>query len=103
MTLSGRPLADRPAKGSLQDNMRRTLQFSAAACVGLGLALWFFGGMNTGPSQWTEEAHATDPAHVIGTERRFVFRPGLSFVAVCGAGGAMLWAASLVVPKPRGA
>ncbi len=103
MTLSGRPLAEWPAKGSLQDIMRRTLQFSAAACVGLGLALWFFGGMNTGPSQWTEEAHATDPAHVLGTERRFVFRPGSGFVAACAAAGAILWIGSLVVPKPRGA
>jgi hypothetical protein len=96
-----RPLAERPAQGSLRDIMRRTLQFSAAACVGLGLALWFFGGMNTGPSQWTEEAHATDPAHVLGTERRFVFRPGSGFVAAAAAAGAILWAASLVISKPR--
>ena len=97
----GRPLAEWPAQGSLRTKMRRTLQFSAAVCLGLGLALWFFGGMNTGPSQWTEEAHATDPAHVLGTEQRFVFRPGSGFVAACAAAGVILWIGSLVVPKPR--
>lgn len=101
MMASDRPLAELPVEVSFQDNMRHSLRFSAAACVGLGLALWFFGGMNTGPSQWTEEAHATDPAYVLGNERRFVFRPGPGFLGACAAAGAVLWMASLAVRKPR--
>jgi len=63
-------------------------------CVVVGVALWFFGGMNLGASQWSEDAHLAEPAHAIGQERRQVFRPGIGFLAGTVLLGVGLWAAS---------
>lgn len=81
--------------------MRRALQLASMIMGGVGLALWFFGGMNTGASQWTEEAHAADAAHAVANEQRHVFRPGLGFlVGTLGSGLACLGASLAFRPKP---
>ncbi len=68
---------------------------------GVGLALWFFGGMNTGASQWTEEARAADAAHAVANEQRHVFRPGLAFLGGTLGFGLACMAASLAFrPRP---
>lgn len=61
--------------------MRRTLRILALAILVVGPALWFFGGMNTGASQWTEDAATAEHAPGTVSERRAVFRPGMSFLA----------------------
>lgn len=61
--------------------MRRILRVLALVILMVGPALWFFGGMNTGPSQWTEDAATAEHAPGTGAGRRAVFRPGLSFLA----------------------
>lgn len=63
-------------------------------CAVVGLALWFFGGMNLGASQWTEEAQAAEAAHAIGQEQRQVFRPGIGFLAGTALVVVALWTAS---------
>ncbi len=74
--------------------MRRTLRTLALAVAVVGGGLWFFGGMNTGPSQWTEDAAASEHAPGAGPEKRAVFRPGLSFLGVSGAASLALLGAS---------
>jgi len=81
--------------------MRRLLQISSMGCVLLGLALWFFGGMNTGASRWTEDAQSADAAHAIGQETRHVFSPGTGFLVATFGLGAALAAVSLVTPKNK--
>jgi hypothetical protein len=80
----------------MQRLLRRLLQTSAIICAISGGALWFFGGMNTGPSQWTEK----DPNPVLTlssteTHQRFVVRPGIRFLAGTLAVSALLALASV--------
>ena len=67
---------------------------------GLGLVLWFFGGMNTGPSQWAEDPQAADAAHAVANERRHVFRPGIGFLGGSLGLGLVFLGASLAL-RPR--
>lgn len=79
--------------------MRLLLRCAAAMVLLLGIALWFFGGMNMGPSQWTEDSNATSPEHRVAEERRHVFRPGLSFLIGAAGIAAMFISASLALPR----
>lgn len=74
--------------------MRRFLQATSLLCAVVGAALWFFGGMNLGTSQWSEDAQSADPAHAIGQERRQVFRPGIGFLYGTAGLAVGLWGAS---------
>ena len=67
---------------------------------GLGLVLWFFGGMITGPSQWAEDPQAADAAHAVANERRHVFRPGIGFLGGSLGLGLVFLGASLAL-RPR--
>jgi len=88
--------------------MRRLLRTAALACALGGGAIWFFGGMNTGPSQWAEsgpneyltETAAPDAADHSSRER-FVIRPGPGFLLITTLTAAALFAASWLTPRPR--
>jgi hypothetical protein len=80
--------------------MRRALQLASMIVCGLGLVLWFFGGMNTGPSQWAEDPQAADAAHAVANERRHVFRPGIGFLGGSLGLGLVFLGASLAL-RPR--
>ena len=72
--------------------MRRLLRPAAAAVAAVGLALWFFGGPNTGRSEWYREVPSDRPG-TVAAERQFVFRPGLDFLGTTLAIAAvMAWA-----------
>lgn len=79
--------------------MQRLLRTASILSLVLGGALWFFGGMNTGPSQWTEEAHAADEAHAVASERRNVFRPGPGILAGAAALAIGLWGAAALTRR----
>lgn len=74
--------------------MRRVLRLLSLAFAVVGGGLWFFGGMNTGPSQWTEDAAVAEHAPGVATETRAVFRPGLPFLGGSIATSFVLWCAS---------
>ncbi len=62
--------------------MQRLLRTSALILAVGGGALWFFGGMNTGSSQWTERDQNPFLTESTTTpEPRFVIRPGIGFLA----------------------
>lgn len=81
--------------------MHGVLRLASLGVMTLGLALWFFGGMNLGRTR-TEARPATPdtPAGVSasGTD----FRPGLDFLAVCGGVTVGLWLASRRPTVPPG-
>lgn len=74
--------------------MRRVLRSLSLAVAIVGGALWFFGGMNTGPSRWTEDATVAEHAPGAGSEQRAVFRPGLSFLGASVGASLLLLGAS---------
>ncbi len=62
--------------------MQRLLRTSALILAVGGGALWFFGGMNTGSSQWTErDQNPFLTESTAASEPRFVIRPGIGFLA----------------------
>ncbi len=79
--------------------MRRFLQAMSLLCAVVGVALWFFGGMNLGASQWSEDALSAEPTHAIGQERRQVFRPGIGFLVGTAGLALGLWGASCLVQQ----
>lgn len=81
--------------------MRRVLQMASMIVGGVGLALWFFGGMNTGPSRWIEEAHHADAAHAVANEQRHVFRPGVGFLGTVLGISAVCLGASFAMGRRR--
>ena len=74
--------------------MRRVFRSLSLAVAVVGGGLWFFGGMNTGRSQWTEDAAVAEHAPGVATETRAVFRPGLPFLGASGAASFVLLCAS---------
>lgn len=74
--------------------MRRVFRSLSLAVAVVGGGLWFFGGMNTGPSQWTEDAAVAEHAPGVTTETRAVLRPGLPFLGGSIAASFVLWCAS---------
>ena len=82
-------LQTRNAVGACCVAMRRLLRPAAAAVAAVGLALWFFGGPNTGRSEWFREV-PSDRQGTVATERQFVFRPGLDFPGYALATAALL-------------
>lgn len=74
--------------------MQRVFRSLSLAVAIVGGGLWFFGGMNTGPSQWTEDATVAEHAPGTAAERRAVFRPGLSFLGGSVVASLVLFGAS---------
>ena len=83
--------------------MQRILRILAIAAIVVGGGLWFFGGMNTGASQWTEDAATAEHAPGAQPGTRAVFRPGLGFLGGSLALSVALLGLSRVVPCPDGA
>ena len=82
-------------------NMRTSLRLLALFIALLTLALWFFGGLNTGWTKTTEMVKAIDPVtglEAITWETRFL--PGLDFLGAGLFGATVLCGASLLVRKP---
>lgn len=82
--------------------MQRLLRTSALVCFVGGIALWFFGGMNTGPSQWTEQGPDPFLTESAATSNpRLVIRPGIGFLAGTAALSAVLALASFGFSSTR--
>ncbi len=82
-------------------NMRTALRLIALFIALMTLALWFFGGPNTGWTRTNEMVKAVDPVtglEAITWETRFL--PGLDFLGAGLFGATVLCGASLLVRKP---
>jgi hypothetical protein len=76
--------------------MRNALRLLAVAIASVGTALWFFGGMNAGPTRIGATETVLDPATGRPVDiRRPDFRPGPRFLATCLTIAGVLGAASL--------
>ena len=80
--------------------MRTPLRIAALFLALITLALWFFGGLNTG------RTHVSEVIRVAGTEsqpetisKEVRFRPGLDFLAAGGFLGAGVFATSFLCRK----
>lgn len=74
--------------------MQRVFRSLSLAVAVVGGGLWFFGGMNTGPSQWMEDGAVMEHALGVATKSRAVFRPGLSFLGGSVVASLVLFCAS---------
>lgn len=77
--------------------MHGVLRWFSLAVLTVGLALWFFGGMNLGRTR-TVARPATPDTPAGAATSGGDFRPGADFLAACGLVAAGLWLAA----RPRG-
>ncbi len=82
-------------------NMRTSFRLLALFIALVTLALWFFGGPNTGWTRTSEMVKAVDPVtglEAITWETRFL--PGLDFLGAGFFGATAVYGASFLVRKP---
>lgn len=73
--------------------MQGALRLAALGVMTLGLALWFFGGMNLGRTR-TEARQPTPDTPAGAAASGADFRPGVDFLGICGGLTLGLWLAS---------
>ncbi|MSU34340.1 MAG: hypothetical protein EXS36_04385 [Pedosphaera sp.] len=79
--------------------MKLGLRLIAGMLLVVGVALWFFGGLNCGWTKTYEEDPTTDAVtNLTYSERRYVFRPGLEFLGATALAAGLLAALSCMFP-----